>query len=92
VAADGSCPHEQAALAEGTIRGDAVDCPRHHYLFDLRTGRNLYPYPIYPQWKQDQVGDLSLAILPCREECGWIWVTLEEPTRVCPSPSDGTAD
>jgi nitrite reductase/ring-hydroxylating ferredoxin subunit len=76
VAADGICPHEEAPLAEGTIRGDAVDCPRHHYLFDLRTGRNLYPYPIYPRWKQEQVGNLGLAIFPCREEAGWIWTSV----------------
>lgn len=76
VAADGNCPHEQAPLIEGRIRGDAVDCPRHHYLFDLRTGRNLYPLPIYPGWKREEVGDLSLEILPCREEGGWIRVTL----------------
>lgn len=77
VAADACCPHEQAPLADGTIRGEAVDCPRHHYLFDLRTGRNVYPYPIYPEWKQKEVGDLSLPVFPCREEGGWIWVTFE---------------
>ncbi|MEA2565181.1 MAG: Rieske-like [2Fe-2S] domain, partial [Actinomycetota bacterium] len=36
-----TCPHEAARLADGAIRGDALDCPLHHYLFDLRTGRNL---------------------------------------------------
>ena len=70
------CPHESTPLAEGAIRGEAVDCPTHHYLFDLRTGRNLYPYPIYPEWKRREVGDLSLAIYPCREEGGWIRVSL----------------
>lgn len=77
MAADPACPHEQAPLSEGTIRGSAVDCPRHHYLFDLRTGRNLYPYPIYPEWKRREVGDLTLRIFPCREEGGWIRVSLE---------------
>ena len=72
VAADALCPHEQAPLAQGTMRGDAVDCPRHHYLFDLRTGRNLYPYPIYPIWKQKEVGELNLQLVPCREKDGWI--------------------
>lgn len=76
VAAGAACPHEDAPLAEGTIRGEAVDCPRHHYLFDLRTGRNLYPYPIYPDWKRRAVGDLSLAVFSCREEEGWIRVSL----------------
>lgn len=75
VATAAACPHEQASLAEGMIRGEAVDCPRHHYLFDLCTGRNLYPMPIYPQWKREQVGDLTLRIYSCREEGGWILVT-----------------
>jgi nitrite reductase/ring-hydroxylating ferredoxin subunit len=79
VAASPVCPHEGAPLAEGTIRDDAIDCPRHHYLFDLRTGRNLYPYPIYPRWKQEEVGRLHLRTFPCREEDGWILVTPPGP-------------
>ena len=75
VAASPVCPHEGAPLAEGAIRGEAVDCPLHHYLFDLRTGRNLYPYPVYPRWKQEEVGSLDLRTFACREEDGWILVT-----------------
>lgn len=76
VAAAASCPHEGAPLAGGTIRGESVDCPRHHYLFDLRTGHNLYPYPIYPEWKKKEVGDLTLRIYPCWEEGDWIHIAL----------------
>jgi nitrite reductase/ring-hydroxylating ferredoxin subunit len=57
--------------------GDAVDCPLHHYLFDLRTGSNLYPVPVYPAWKREEVGDLGLRIYPCREEEGWVLVSVE---------------
>ena len=78
VATEPLCPHEGTPLAEGTIRGESVDCPTHHYLFDLQTGRNLYPYPIYPEWKRREVGDLSLAIYRCREEGGRIWVSLQK--------------
>lgn len=78
VAAQAACPHEAAPLTEGTMWGDALDCPLHHYLFDLRTGRNLYPYPIYPRWKQEQTGDLQLQLFSCREEGGWIRVSLEQ--------------
>lgn len=73
-AAAPDCPHEAARLADGQIRGEAVDCPKHHYLFDARTGENLYPLPIYPRWKREEVGDLTLRIVPCREVDGWIWV------------------
>lgn len=80
-AADPLCPHEKARLAEGSICGQAVDCPRHHYLFDLATGRNLYPYPIYPKWKREEIGDLTLATYPCREEEDWILVDLGSAAR-----------
>ena len=69
-----TCPHEAARLADGAIRGDAPDCPLHHYLFDLRTGRNLYPWRVYPRWKREEVGCLDLRTFPCREESGWILV------------------
>ncbi|MGH2731492.1 MAG: Rieske (2Fe-2S) protein, partial [Actinomycetota bacterium] len=77
VATGAACPHEAAPLAEGTMRGEVVDCPLHHYLFDLRTGRNLYPYPIYPRWKQEETGNFRLPLFSCREENGWIRVSLE---------------
>jgi nitrite reductase/ring-hydroxylating ferredoxin subunit len=73
-AAEPLCPHEQARLADGTIQGDAVDCPKHHYMFDLRSGENLYPWRVYPDWKRKEVGDLSLTVYACREEDGWIVV------------------
>ena len=69
-----SCPHEAARLVDGTLRGNALDCPRHHYLFDPRIGRNLYPRPVYPRWKQEEVVCLNLRTFPCREESGWILV------------------
>lgn len=72
------CPHEAAPLVEGTIRGGAIDCGRHHYMFDVRTGENTFPLPIYPGWKRAQVGDLRLAIFPVIERDGWIAV---EPSR-----------
>lgn len=78
-AAQADCPHEAAPLADGEIRGEAVDCPRHHYLFDARTGENLYPVPIYPRWKREEVGDLTMTVYRSGEEGGWIWVELEDP-------------
>lgn len=61
-ASEAACPHEAAPLATGTIRGEAIDCPRHHYLFAVRSGENLYPLPIYPAWKRAEVGDMRLGI------------------------------
>jgi nitrite reductase/ring-hydroxylating ferredoxin subunit len=39
VAVPGVCPHEDVALANGTLRDHAIVCPGHGYAFDLRTGR-----------------------------------------------------
>ncbi len=66
------CPHEGADLSEGRVYMGAIDCPRHHYLYDLRTGRNRYPRDVFPA---DQAGALApLQLYPVREKSGWIWV------------------
>ena len=33
-----SCPHEGASLGEGTYHEGRVICPRHAWVFDVRTG------------------------------------------------------
>jgi len=72
VAAAVACPHERADLSEGTVYMGAVDCPRHHYLYDLRTGVNRYPRDVFPADLAAQVK--SLPLYPVKEEDGWIWV------------------
>ena len=42
------CPHEGAMLHEGKLYGAVIDCPRHHYTFDLCSGNNLYPKNVFP--------------------------------------------
>jgi toluene monooxygenase system ferredoxin subunit len=53
IAVPGVCPHEDVELAGGVLRGGALICPGHSYVFDLRTGRcahdpglELRRYPI----------------------------------------------
>jgi nitrite reductase/ring-hydroxylating ferredoxin subunit len=70
------CPHEGADLTEGTVYMGAVDCPRHHYLYDLTTGENRYPKEVYP-------ADLACALkplrlYPAREAAGWVEIALPE--------------
>ena len=66
------CPHQAADLSRGRIYMGAIDCPRHHYLYDLRTGRNRYPCDVYPA---DLAAGLApLRTYPVREKDGWIWV------------------
>lgn len=70
------CPHQAADLSQGAVYMGAIDCPRHHYLYDLRTGRNRYPGDVFPA---DLAAGLTpLRLYPVKEEDGWIWVGLEE--------------
>jgi nitrite reductase/ring-hydroxylating ferredoxin subunit len=40
-ATDDACPHEGASLAEGTYHEGRVICPRHNWVFDVRSGECL---------------------------------------------------
>ena len=51
-AIDDVCTHDGGPLAEGSIDGDAIECPRHGARFDIRTGAVLtmpatVPVPTY---------------------------------------------
>jgi len=37
------CTHAEASLADGFIDGDAIECPLHQAMFDIRTGKVLNP-------------------------------------------------
>ena len=41
------CTHDDGPLAEGTIDGDCIVCPRHGARFNLYTGKPTFPAP-YP--------------------------------------------
>lgn len=47
-AVDARCPHQAGPLDEGTLWGEILECPWHHYRYDIRTGENLYPKNVYP--------------------------------------------
>jgi nitrite reductase/ring-hydroxylating ferredoxin subunit len=71
-AASAVCPHRGEDLSGGMLYMGAIDCPLHHYLYDLRTGVNRYPRNVFPA---DLVEGLTpLALYAVREEAGWIWV------------------
>jgi nitrite reductase/ring-hydroxylating ferredoxin subunit len=38
-----TCTHAEASLADGFIDGEAIECPLHQALFDIRTGKALTP-------------------------------------------------
>jgi nitrite reductase/ring-hydroxylating ferredoxin subunit len=59
------CTHAEASLADGFIDGDAIECPLHQALFDIRTGKVLHPpatanlrvYPVLVDGDQIRVFD-----------------------------------
>jgi nitrite reductase/ring-hydroxylating ferredoxin subunit len=71
-AASAVCPHRGEDLSGGMLYMGAIDCPLHHYLYDLRTGANRYPRNVFPA---DLCGGLApLTLYAVREADGWIWV------------------
>jgi nitrite reductase/ring-hydroxylating ferredoxin subunit len=47
-ALDACCPHRGGPLEQGELWQGALECPWHHYRYDVRTGENLYPRNVYP--------------------------------------------
>jgi len=47
-ALQGLCGHQQRSLAKATVWQGLIDCPWHHFQYDIRTGENVYPRCVYP--------------------------------------------
>src|SRR5438105_4144848 len=71
-AASTICPHRGEDLSGGMLYFGAIDCPLHHYVYDLRTGENRYPRNVFPADLAARVAPLPLYAV--KEEGGWIWV------------------
>lgn len=68
------CPHMGGPLREGRLVGARIDCPWHHYLFELSTGENFYPRSVYPDDLAPSVA--SLRIFPIREVNGHLEIEI----------------
>lgn len=47
-ALQGLCGHQNLSLKGGKVWQGVLDCPWHHFQYDIRTGENLYPQRVYP--------------------------------------------
>jgi 3-phenylpropionate/trans-cinnamate dioxygenase ferredoxin component len=47
------CPHQGNSLDGASLWGRNIDCPWHHFLFDVVTGENVYPRSVYPTDRPD---------------------------------------
>ncbi len=74
VAFDGTCPHQVTELDTASIVDGLVSCPRHRYLYDPKSGRNVVPACTA---KRENLWKLKPGYLPCfavEERDGRIWV------------------
>lgn len=71
----GICPHQNNPLEGATIWDHLIDCPWHHFQFDVRTGENYYPSNVYPRDVKKQVR--PLRTFPVQVKEGEVWVDLE---------------
>jgi 3-phenylpropionate/trans-cinnamate dioxygenase ferredoxin component len=78
IATHGLCPHRNNPLEGATLVGYLLDCPWHHFQFDLRTGENHFPRNVYPTdvpGLQEQLMPLRKYTVEVRE--GELWVELK---------------
>jgi nitrite reductase/ring-hydroxylating ferredoxin subunit len=59
---------------------DEIDCPHHHYTYDPRTGRNLFPSRVFPAARARTIR--GIPVFEVKEEDGWIWVGPRKPPPV----------
>lgn len=74
----GLCPHQNNPLEGAVLWGNLLDCPFHHFQYDVRTGENHFPRNVYPNdlpHLQEQVR--PLRIYPVEVKDGDVWVNLE---------------
>jgi len=63
---DNTCPHLGGSLGRGTLKGNCVVCPLHHWSFDLDTGRCV-----------DGLPNEKVAVFTAKVENGRIFLRLD---------------
>ncbi|MDE3158352.1 MAG: Rieske 2Fe-2S domain-containing protein, partial [Acidobacteriota bacterium] len=48
-ALEGLCPHRQNPLEGAVLWDHLLDCPWHHFQYDIRTGENYFPKKRLPE-------------------------------------------
>ena len=61
-----ACPHQKSRLSEGSLIGKTLRCARHHWEFDVCTGRGINPQ------------NACLKVLPVSIESGDILLDLDD--------------
>ena len=76
-ALDGLCPHQNNPLEGAVLWGSLLDCPFHHFQYDVRTGENHFPNNVYPKDMPNLQRHLcSLRTYRVEIRDGDVWVDL----------------
>ena len=43
------CPHQGLNMDGGSVWRGVLDCPWHHFQYDVRSGENVFPRNVYPR-------------------------------------------
>ncbi len=77
------CPHQGGPLDQGRFWEGKLECPWHHFLFDLQTGANVYPANVYPEDLPQLRAQLRpLKLFPVRVQDGRVLVKMEDAVPV----------
>lgn len=74
VAFQATCPHQAISLTSASVFDGAVRCPRHYYLYDPKTGRNILPTQEASPAALERLQPGYLTTYPVHERNGWIHV------------------
>ena len=79
----GLCSHQGRSLEGGAVWKGMLECPWHHFQYDLATGENVYPKRVYPLDVQPRLRRQvrTLRPYPIRERDGYIEVGVRAPAR-----------
>ncbi len=73
----GVCPHRNNPLEGARVWNFLLDCPWHHFQYDVRSGENHYPRNVYPADMPHLQAQLHpLRTFPVQIRDGEVWVDL----------------
>lgn len=79
VAMSNRCPHRLFPLSKGTLKGDAVQCGYHGFVFGSN-GRCVH-MPV-----QDRIpSSMQVRDYPVAEHMGWVWIWMGDPALADPA-------
>src|SRR2546422_681292 len=74
----GLCPHRNNPLEGAILWDNLIDCPYHHFQYNVETGENYFPKNVYPKdYPKLQEQLHPLRTYPVQVRDSEVWVDLE---------------